>query len=409
MNPTVLLLSTYPIVKPRHGGQVRLANIAHAFEAANWQVESMAIYEPEGYGEQRQGPRDLPFPVDSPFRQFKGRDLPLVNDLLTGLYAAADDGGFAAVARQLPPVVDAIHVEQPWLWPLAKRIKQLPGFEKTILIYGSANIEAPLKLEILTSYGVADSAQVIADIDALERRAACEADVAVAVTKSDLATLASWGARHTVLASNGISPWQATPERLLHWRSRLPKAPWMLYVASAHPPNFTGFTDCVGPSLGCFPPDSRLVVAGSVCSHLYQHLAATRWHSLNLSRLELLNILSDEDLAAVKTLAHGVLLPIPHGGGSNIKTAEALFSGAYVVGSEAAFRGFEDFLDLPEVVAARSPAVFQTSIRKVLARPPVSTSQRAGALLRREALRWDRCLASIPAAAAVEMKGASTL
>ena len=409
MKPTVLLLSTYPFSKPRHGGQVRIAQIAHAYEAANWQVESMAIYEPEGYGAQRQGPRDLPFPVDSPFRQFKGRDVPLVNDLLTGFYAAADDGGFAAVVRQLPPVVDAIHVEQPWLWPLAKRIKQLPGFEKTILIYGSANIEAPLKLEILTSYGVADSALVIAEIDALERRAACEADVAVAVTKSDLATLASWGARHTVLASNGISPWQATPERLSHWRTRLPKAPWMLYVASAHPPNFTGFTDCVGPSLGCFPPDSRLVVAGSVCSHLYQHLAATRWHSLNLSRLELLNTLPDEDLAAVKTLAHGFLLPIPHGGGSNIKTAEALFSGAYVVGSEAAFRGFEDFLDSPEVVVARSPAVFQTSIRNVLAHPRASTAPHEGALSQREALRWDRCLASIPAAAAVALKGVSAL
>ena len=109
-------------------------------------------------------------------------------------------------------------------------------------------------------------------------------------------------------------------------------------------------TDCVGPSLGCFPPDSRLVVAGSVCSHLYQHLAATRWQSLNLSRLELLNTLPDEDLAAVKTLAHGFLLPILHGGGSNIKTAEALYSGAYVLGSEAAFRGFEDLLDLPEVL-----------------------------------------------------------
>lgn len=408
MKPTVLLLSTYPFLEPRHGGQVRLANIAHAFKAANWQVESMAIYS-EGYSAQRRGQRDLPFPVDSPFRRFKGRDVPLVNDLLTGLYAAADDGGFGAVVSQLPSVVDAIHVEQPWLWPVAKRIKQLPGFEKVILIYGSANIEAPLKLDILTSYGVADSAQVVADIDALERRAACEADVAVAVTKSDLATLVSWGARHAVLASNGISPWQATPERLSYWRERLPKAPWMLYVASAHPPNFTGFTNCVGPSLGCFPPDSRLVVAGSVCSHLYQHLAATRWHSLNLSRLELLGVLSDEDLTAVKTLAHAFLLPIPYGGGSNIKTAEALYSGAYVLGSEAAFRGFEDLLDLPEVVVATSPAVFQTSIRAVLARPRASTAQQAGAASQREALRWDRCLVSIPAAAAVALKGANVL
>lgn len=409
MKPTVLLLSTYPFLEPRHGGQVRMAHIAHAYEAANWQVESMAIYEPEGYGVQRRGPRDLAFPVDSPYRQFDGRDVPLVNDLLTGLYAAADDGGFGFVVRQLPNQVDVIHVEQPWLWPLAKRIKQLRGFEKARLIYGSQNIEAPLKLDILNAYGVTDAAQVVADIDALERRAACEADVAVAVTRSDLSTLTSWGARHAVLASNGISPWQASPERLAHWRGRLPKAPWMLYVASAHPPNFTGFTDCVGPSLGCFPPDSRLVVVGSVCSHLQQHLAATRWHSLNLSRLELLDILSDEDLAAVKTLAHAFLLPIPHGGGSNIKTAEALYSGAYVVGTEAAFRGFEDLLDLPEIVVARNPAVFQTSIRTVLARPRVSTVLHAGDSLRREALRWDRCLASIPAAAAVALKGTSAL
>lgn len=408
MKPTVLLLSTYPFLEPRHGGQVRLANIAHAYEAANWQVVSMAIYEPEGYGAQRLGPRDLAFPVDSPYRQFDGRDVPLVNDLLTGLYAAADDGGFGTVVRQLPAQVEVIHVEQPWLWPLAKRIKHLPGFEGAILIYGSQNIEAPLKRDILSGYGVADAAQVVAEIDALERRAACEADVAVAVTKSDLATLASWGARHAVLASNGIAPWQASPERLAHWRARLPKAPWMLYVASAHPPNFTGFTDCVGPSLACFAPDSRLVVAGSVCAHLYQHLAATRWHSLNLSRLELLGILSDEDLAAVKTLAHAFLLPIPHGGGSNIKTAEALYSGAYVLGSEAAFRGFEDLLDLPEVVVARSPAMFQTSIRTVLARPRASAPLHAETCTRREALRWDRCLAAIPAAAAVALKGART-
>lgn len=408
MKPTVLILSTYPFLEPRHGGQVRLANVAHAFEAANWQVESMAIYS-EGYGAQRRGPRDLPFPVDSPYRQFEGRDVPLVNDLLTGLYAAADDGGFGTVVRHLPSQVDVIHVEQPWLWPLAKRIKQLPGFETVRLIYGSQNIEAPLKLDILSSYGVTDAAQVVADIDALERRAACEADVAVAVTKSDLATLVSWGARHAVLASNGISPWKATPERLAHWQARLPKAPWMLYVASAHPPNFTGFTDCVGPSLGCFAPNSRLVVAGSVCSHLHQHLAATRWHSLNLSRLELLGVLSDEDLAAVKTLAHAFLLPIPHGGGSNIKTAEALYSGAYVLGSEAAFRGFEDLLDLPEVVVASSPEVFQTSIRRVLARPPSSAPLQPETCTRREVLRWDRCLASIPAAAAVALKGANAL
>lgn len=406
MKPGVLLLSTYPFVEPRHGGQVRLAGIAEAFTEAGWQVDSMAIYEPEGYGSQRLGGRDIAFPCDSPYRKFYGRDVPLINDLLSGPYAAADDGGFRAVLQKLPQRLDAIHIEQPWLWPLGQKIKQLPQFKNACLIYGSQNIEAPLKRDILTSYKIAAAEDVVAEIDALERRAACEADISVAVTQSDLDTLIAWGANRPVLAANGIAAWQARPETRESWRERLPKSPWMLYVASAHPPNFTGFTDCVGRSLGCFAPDSRLVVAGSVCEHLFRHLAATRWHSLNLSRLQLLNILSDDDLAAVKTLAHAFLLPIPHGGGSNIKTAEALYSGAYVLGTEAAFRGFEGFMDLPEVTVARSPADFQAGIRTLLARPAAAPSEAARA--RREALRWDRCLAAIPSAVEMVLKGVRT-
>ena len=405
LKPSVLLLSTYPFVEPRHGGQLRLAHIAKAYAAAGWQVESMAIFEAEAYAAPALGPRDVAFPPESPYRQFQGRNVPLVSDLQSGRYAAADDGGFALVAARLPRQIDAIHVEQPWLWPLAQRLKQLAGFAKACLVYGSQNIEAPLKRDILASYGVSDAPAVVAEIDALEQQASRAADVALAVTQADLALLRQWGARRAVLAANGIAPWQAGPEPLERWRARLPKAPWMLYVASAHPPNFTGFSQCVGASLGCFAPDSRLVVAGSVGEHLYHHLAASRWHSLNLSRLELLHTLADEDLAAVKTLAHAFLLPIGHGGGSNIKTAEALYSGAYVVGTEAAFRGFEALLDLPEVTVARSPAEFQSAIRAVLARPPVSPALRQAGRARREALGWQRCLASIPDAVGSVLQG----
>lgn len=407
--PSVLLLSTYPFVEPRHGGQLRLAQIARAYAEAGWHVESIAVYEPEGGKVLALGQRDIAFADDSPYRQFHGRNVPLVSDLQSGHYAAADDGAWPAISKCLPDQLDAIHVEQPWLWPLAQKIKTLGRFRHVRLIYGSQNIEAPLKSDILSSYQVnaADTAEVVAEIDALERRAACEADVSLAVTVSDLNTLIGWGARHTVLATNGIAPWQASPDKLKHWQASLPSAPWLLYVASAHPPNFTGFTQCVGPSLGCLAPDSRLVVAGSVGEHLYRQLAATRWHSLNLSRLQILHTLADADLAAVKTLAHAFLLPIPHGGGSNIKTAEALYSGAYVVGTEAAFRGFEALLDLPEVTVARNPAEFQAALRDVMARPPAAPTMRARA--RRETLRWDHCLACIPAAASAVLTRARTI
>ena len=48
--PVLLLLSTYPYQKPQHGGQIRLAHIAKAYQAAGWTVESIAVYEPRAYG-----------------------------------------------------------------------------------------------------------------------------------------------------------------------------------------------------------------------------------------------------------------------------------------------------------------------------------------------------------------------
>lgn len=395
MRPVVLLLSTYPFVEPRHGGQVRLANIARVYEAAGWQVERIAVYEPEAHGGQRLGKNDVPFPMRSPYRLFGERSVPFVSDLQSGEYAAAEGGGFVAIKARLPKKIHAIHVEQPWLWPLACKIKGVREHRGAITIFGSQNIEAPLKREIFSSYEVSDTSGVIAAIDQLERQAAREADLTLAVTQADLDVLNGYGAKESLLAPNGIAPWSATKTAIETWLKRLPPAPWILYVASAHPPNFTGFTTCVGETLGCIPPDSRLVVAGSVSTHLYQVLASTRWHSLNLSRIELLGHLSDDDLAAVKTLAHAYLLPIQHGGGSNIKTAEALYSGAYVIGSEAAFRGYESFVNLPEVVVARSPEDFQSAMRDVLQRsaklirPPVE-----GEL--RYQLRWDQSLAALP-------------
>ncbi|QRY80143.1 hypothetical protein JVX91_03205 [Pseudomonas sp. PDNC002] len=395
MKKTALLLSTYPFKVPRHGGQIRLDSIATAYRDAGWNLVSLAVYESESHGPELLSPNDVPFNFDSPYRFYKGdRAIPMITDLLSGAFACAEDGGFAHIRSKLPERIDVIHVEQPWLWPLAKKIRALAQYSNCLLIYGSQNIEEPLKRDIFQSYGIVGADDALQEILELEQAAAREADIALAVTNSDLAIIRSWGAENAMLAANGISHWQATQENLSTWKEKLPDAPWILYVASAHPPNFTGFVSCVGDTLGCIPPDSRLVVAGSVCEHLYRELAKTRWHSLNLSRMQLLYVLSDEDLAAVKSLAHAFLLPIPHGGGSNIKTAEAIYSGKHVIGSETAFRGFEDYLDLPQINVARNPRDFQQFMRSLLSEDQGNTAD-AGSDTRK-ALLWSETLANIP-------------
>ncbi|TPN65746.1 glycosyltransferase family 4 protein [Mesorhizobium sp. B1-1-1] len=395
---TVLLLSTYPIVKPQHGGQVRLLNIKRAYESAGWKVTPLAVYPEEGYQKSSIGPDDILFPLDSPHRLFNGRHVPFVTDITSGAFASSEDGGLPQILASISGQIDVIHVEQPWLWPLAKTLRERQQYSSSLLVYGSQNIEAPLKRGIFNDWNVVEFEDAIEAVDRLERQAAREADLTIAVTQDEVDVLTSWGTNNVKLLPNGIEPWQADEEAIAEWRQRLPKHPWLLYVASAHPPNFTGFAQVFGESLGCFPPTSKLVVAGSVTEHIYRVMNNTKWSTLNLSRLQLLFPLPDRDLAAVKTLAHGFILPIPFGGGSNIKTAEALYSGAYVVGTPSAYRGFESFIDLPEVFVGGNAKEFQRAIRDVLIRPRASPLQAGSEQLeRRKSLRWDVCLACLPA------------
>lgn len=92
-----------------------------------------------------------------------------------------------------------------------------------------------------------------------------------------------------------------------------------------------------------------------------------------MSRLELLFELSNIDLDAVKALAHGYLLPIPFGGGTNLKTAEALISEKFVVGTRAAYRGFEQYIDGPGVHVFESPEEMHKLVRHVFAQEPRKT------------------------------------
>ena len=48
MKPVILLLSTYSYTEPRHGGQVRLANIAKTYQDEGFLVENIAIYDDGG-------------------------------------------------------------------------------------------------------------------------------------------------------------------------------------------------------------------------------------------------------------------------------------------------------------------------------------------------------------------------
>ena len=389
----ILVLGSYPCQTPMHGGQIRLAEIAAAYRRSGAQVRVISVFDDTAYTSQTYGQYDHLYPKQSPFRQWNGKAVPFIDDLTVGHYAAQDPVAYQTLTQRLPQPLHILHLEQPWLLPLALRWRAEGRLQGTRLIYGSQNLEGPLKAAILRQYGIQEADPIAEQIAELEHQACREADLTLAVSESDRQALQAVTDRPVLLAANGIAAWHADEAALKRWRPKLPAARFALFVGSAHPPNISGFFEMCGDALGFIPPDTRLVVAGSVGSQLLEHPRFQRWLPLNQSRLQVLGMLDDASLAAVKTLAHLFIVPITEGGGSNIKTAEALYSGAHVLGTPVSFRGFDAFLSLPGVHQQAGPEAFRQTITRLLQAPTPGND--AASQAQRQTLLWQHTLAAV--------------
>lgn len=392
----ILVLGSYPCRVPIHGGQIRLAQIIAAYRRLGRPVQSINLYDRYAAQGQPRGPYDFDYPPDSPWRRWHNQAIPLIEDLTSGRCAAEDETLYRAITQAVQGQPALIHLEQPWLLPLVLRWRREGRFANAKLVYGSQNIEAPLKAAILRQYGIPQAQNIADEISQLERQACAAADLVLAVSRDDQCALQQLSDRPVVLAANGIAAWQADAAAVAAWRARLPAEPFALFVGSAHPPNISGFYQVLGDSLGFLPPDRKIVVAGSVGPHLRQHPAFHAWAPLNQSRLHILGLVDEADLAAIKSLAHVFILPICEGGGSNIKTAEALYAGSYVVGTPTSFRGFQEYLDLPGVYMAEAGPPFRRCLADLLQRPALAPEPAAHR--KRQGLLWHNTLGPMLAA-----------
>jgi hypothetical protein len=397
LSSSVLFLTTYPLVTPRHGGQLRARALIEAYKAAGFLVTQIAVVEENAFRRQDRGPNDFEFPSRDPRWFLNGKDLPLSTDLRSGPFAVTNEVVYRKIRKRLPRDVDVIHLEQPWLLPLAKRLKSEPEFRQAVVVYGSQNIEAPLRSALLRQMQVTSSAEVVDAVAVVEADACRTADLTLAVTHDDEAELQRLGAARVLVAANGISEWKASRAALTHWKQLLNCRRIALFVGSAHPPNFDGFARAFGDGLGFVPPDCQIVVAGGVGGLLSEHYSATRYKALDLSRLTITGEIGDDDLAALKTLTAAFLLPIFDGGGSNIKTAEALLSGKRVIGTSLSLRGYDRFLGRKEVTVAATRDEFRAAVRRVLS-PDQSVDTPAPTDELRSSLLWSASLGAVPMA-----------
>jgi hypothetical protein len=353
---------------------------------------SVAVYESENYGGSAVGSQDIEFPLDSSFRH---PELPFLTDYDSGRFLAGDERAYRKFARTMdrfsPHVVT---LEQPWLLPGFDRWRRERPQRHVALVYSSQNIEAPLKREILADQPVDLVDEAASRIDALERDAAQRADLTIACTADDGASLRAFGARRVAVAGNGIVERAADAVHVANWSRRLGERRFALFVGSAYPPNADGFWEMFSPSLAFLAPDQRILGVGGVCGVVTAHPSYQTWEGINASRFVPEGPLSEQALGALTTLATCIVLPITKGGGSNIKTAEAVHTGKPVIGTTKSFRGYERVLSLPHVYRVDGPLRFRQLTRAALdgTLPPPGPDDRE----LRDSVLWRETLKALP-------------
>ena len=357
MTYRVLHLIPFPIKKAQHGGQIRARETNRALENAGFEVIQIQVFDAAAYA-----PHVPDIDVSETLQNGNWTLDWRLRDYSIGAVLAESDKEFSKLVSLLPSRIDLLIVEEPWLGAAALRLKR-EGHLDAPIMFNSYNVEHLAKKSILLEADLENAAGHLARITALEKAIVTEADRSSAVTKEDAALYSQWSNAEVVVAPNGTTNRKKSHLHNIRHQAVEANARYALFVGSAHPPNIAGFRELITGSIASLRPLERIVVAGSVCDPLHQLIAESNLTYMFRDKVCLLGRVSDFGLDCLLENASIILLPITYGGGSNLKTAEALVSGKPIVATEKAFRGYEDYLDAPGVKIANNQRDFASAIR----------------------------------------------
>ena len=375
-----LQFSSYPIAVPQHGGQLRVAAMKKALSEGGFETASIAAFDVAHYKDFL--PLDIAIP-DGYFAAYR-------NDRPWDLTLSSVVNNNPVLRRRLVDELvrenaDVYIFEQPWLWPLVREVVKTNPELRRPVVFSSHNVEFSLLRGMLCKVSggtLSGHDNLLVEYTYNLEKELCEAsDLVVACTQNDHNFFCEqFKVKRAAVFPNGINPPSEISKGIASkYAKRYDGCKLAGFVGSAHPPNAEGFEAMCGDNLGYLPPDSRIAVIGGVCDLIYNRSRDNLFYALNDSRCDYLGRVPQKDLDAILARCDVIVLPILTGGGSNLKTAEALVSGKTILSTSLAFRGYDAFRDFPTVNIVDDPKEWRAKLRELLAsdeRPVLSESQR---------------------------------
>jgi glycosyltransferase involved in cell wall biosynthesis len=280
------------------------------------------------------------------------------------------------------PDLKIIVFEHPWLWNEVKSLKR--KYPNVKIVYSSHNVEYQLKDEILFKF-FGQRAGLIPDaIKSIEIDISRNVDRVLVVSQQDRDWYSQFTKLEPILAKNG------TRQRSTILKSNSGKlGSKALVVGSAHPPNIEGCLKFLSDPDLWMPKNAKIIVVGSLASALSAHWGhlRNRWGEVCV---ELIPEVDDLGLTQLLQECSVILLPIAYGGGTNLKSAEALVSGRPIVASSQSFRGYEEYTHSPLVNIAKTNLEFKVKVTAILIGERIASVER-----NISKLYWNSTLGSI--------------
>jgi len=357
--PKILQIANYPVARPITGGQRRIVQLGAMLQAAGAEIDFLSLTT----NSVAPGSKDIGVPpelADWVWRipydaERRLAQVPMLDGWIWHRIASAVEA-----ARP-----DIVWLEHPFLWPVFQEmIGDLP------VIYSSHNVEWQLKQSELRAEGLFDPL-FVEILRATELALARAAQLVVCCSAQDAAHFRGVNPQCMVIANGQDIPRvtrpQSLPAAVFADQPGRARGAVLAFVSSKHAPNWYGLRDLVLTPLlaATLASPITLVLVGSICNFV---TPAFRDRLDGKIRLVLYPE-ADEDLKNLVLLnADAILLPITAGGGTNLKTAEALLAGVYLVATRMAFRGFEALTSLERVRIAETADAFLTAMTQIAPR-----------------------------------------
>jgi len=240
----------------------------------------------------------------------------------------------------------------------------LPGIWGDRFVYSSQNNETELKKKLLESHPL--KAELLRDVERMERFAVECSAATIAVSQEDAKSLVRGKrtAGPVIVVRNGAAVPAVADTlsgNLEAWRDKI-DARSVVFLGSAHMPNVEA-AQYITERIAHECHDVQFHLIGSVCNAIYNVPA----------NVHLWGVVDDVTKSAVMQSCALAINPILDGGGSNVKLADYIGHGLFVITTKIGQRGYPS--SIQEHVQIASPEQFPVAILSALTQPELFSAQ----------------------------------